>query len=103
MAQGETPLLSSVVDPHKIQHQHFLMLRWVLLCEYCSYLSHFLKTSELGWDINAHIITATYYCDHCLLFRVCSFAELSFSFNTITSEGAAVVYSNSSVIFFRVT
>jgi hypothetical protein len=58
------------------------------------------KTSELGWAINAHIIGDTYYHDHCLLFIVCSSAELSFAFITTTLEGAAVVYTNTSVIFF---
>jgi hypothetical protein len=84
MAQGETPLLPAIVDPHKIRCQHFLMLWWVLICDYYSYFSHLSKTFELGWAINAHIIVATYYRDHCLLFRVCSFAELSFSFITTT-------------------
>ena len=37
MAQGETPLLPDVVDPHNIRRQHFLMLWWVLLCDYCSF------------------------------------------------------------------
>jgi hypothetical protein len=36
MTQGEPSLLSAVVDPHNIRLQHFLMLRWVLLCDYCS-------------------------------------------------------------------
>jgi hypothetical protein len=30
------------------------MLRWVLLCDYCSYFLYFPKTSELGWAINAY-------------------------------------------------
>jgi hypothetical protein len=63
------------------------MLRWVLLCDYCSYFSHFPKTSELGWAINAYIIIATYYHNHSLLFRVCSFTELSFAFITTAPEG----------------
>jgi hypothetical protein len=100
MTQGETPLLPAIVDPHKIRRQHFLMLRWVLLCDSCSYFYHFPKTSELGWAINAHIIVATSYRDHCLLFRVCSFAELSFAFITTIPKGTAVVYTNASVIFF---
>jgi hypothetical protein len=49
---------------------------------------------------NAHIIIAAYYSDHCLLFRVCSFAELSSAFIITAPEGAAVVYINTSVIFF---
>jgi hypothetical protein len=44
---------------------------------------------------------ATYYRDHCLLFRVCSFAELSSAFIITAPEGAAVVYTNTSVIFFQ--
>jgi hypothetical protein len=80
MAQGETPLLSVVVGPHNIRRQHYLMLWWVLLCEYCSSFCYLQKTSELGRAINAHIIVATYYSDHCLVFRVCSVAELSSTF-----------------------
>jgi hypothetical protein len=71
MAQGETTLLPAVVGPHNIRRQHFLMLWWVLLCDYCSPFGHLPKTSELGRAINAHIIVAAYYSDHCLLFRVC--------------------------------
>jgi hypothetical protein len=67
----------------------------------CSYFYHLPKTSELGRAINAHIIVASYYRDHCLLFRVCSFAELSSSFLITSPEGAAVVYTNTSVIFFQ--
>jgi hypothetical protein len=100
MAQGETPLLPTVIGPHNIRHQHFLMLRWVLLCDYCSHYYHLLKTSELGRAINACIIVAAYYRDHCLLFRVCSFAELSSAFIITAPEGAAVVYTNTSVIIF---
>jgi hypothetical protein len=58
------------------------------------------KTSKLGRDINAHIIVVAYYRDHCLLFRVCSFAELSSTFIITTPEGVAVVYTNTSVILF---
>jgi hypothetical protein len=101
MAQGETPLLPAVVDPHNIQRQHFLMLWWVLLCDYCSSLYHFPKTSEPGRAINAHIIITAYHRDHCLLFRVYSFAELSSAFIITTPEGATVVYTNTSVIFFQ--
>ena len=60
-AQGETPLLPAVVGPHNIRHQHSLMLWWVLLCDYCSYFCHLLKTSELGRAINAHIIVTASY------------------------------------------
>jgi hypothetical protein len=103
-AQGETPLLPAVVGPHNIRRQHSLMLWWVLLCDYCSFFCHLPKTSEYGRAINAHIIIAAYYSDHCLLFRVCSFAELSSSFIITAPEGATVVYINTSVIFFvRVT
>ena len=35
-AQGETQFLPVVVDPHNIRRQHIFMLRWVLLCDYCS-------------------------------------------------------------------
>jgi hypothetical protein len=77
------------------------VLWWVLLCNYCSSFFHFPKTSEPGGAINAHLIAATYYCDHCLLFRVCSFAELSSGFITSAPEGTAVVYTNTSVIFFQ--
>jgi hypothetical protein len=101
--QGETPLLPVVVAPHNIRRQHSLMLWWVLLCDYCSYFCHFPKTYELGRAINAHIIVAAYYHDHCLLFRVCSFAELSYAFIITAPEGAVVVYTNTFVIFFRVT
>jgi hypothetical protein len=100
-AQGETPLLPAVVGPHNIRRQHSLMLWWVLLCDCCSYFCHLPKTSERGRAINAHIIVAAYYNDHCLLFRVCSFAELSSAFIITAPEGAAVVYTNTSVIFFQ--
>jgi hypothetical protein len=103
MAQGETPFLPDVVDPHNIRRQHFLMLRWVLLCDYCSYYYQLPKTSELGRDINARIIVASYYRDHCLWFRVCSFLELSSTFIITAPEGVPVVYTNTSFLFFRVT
>jgi hypothetical protein len=98
-AQGETPLLPAVVGPHNIRRQHFLMLWWVLLCDYCSSFCDLPKTSEFGRAINAHITIAAYYNDHCLLFRVCSFAELSSAFIISAPEGAAVVYNNTSAIF----
>jgi hypothetical protein len=47
-AQGETPLLPAVVGPHNIRHQHFPMLWWVLLCDYCSSFCDLPKTSESG-------------------------------------------------------
>jgi hypothetical protein len=100
-AQGETPLLPAVVGPHNIRCQHFLMLWWVLLCDCCSHFGPLPKTSERGRAINAHIIIVAYYNDHCLLFRVCSFAELSSAFIITAPEGAAVVYTNTSVIFFQ--
>jgi hypothetical protein len=77
------------------------MLWWVLLCDYCSYFCHFPKTSELGRAIKAHIIVAAYYRDHCLLFKVCSFAELSSALIITAPEGAAVIYTNTFVIFFQ--
>jgi hypothetical protein len=40
--------------------------------------------------------------DHCLLFRVCSFAELSSAFIITAPEGTVVVYTNTSVIFFQI-
>jgi hypothetical protein len=76
------------------------MLWWVLLCDYCSFC-HLPKTSERGRAINAHIIIADYHGDHCPLFRVCSFAELSSAFIITAPEGAAVVYTSISVIFFQ--
>jgi hypothetical protein len=36
MTQRDPSLLSAIVDPHDIRLQHFIMLRWVLLCDYCS-------------------------------------------------------------------
>jgi hypothetical protein len=39
--------------------------------------------------------------DHCLLFRVCSFAKLSSAFIITALEGVVVVYTNTSVIFFQ--
>jgi hypothetical protein len=80
MTQGEIPLLHDVVDPHNIRHQHFLMLRWVLICDYCSFSYQFPKTSELGRATNAHITIIIYFRDHYRWFRVCSFAELSSAF-----------------------
>jgi hypothetical protein len=56
------------------------MLRWVLLCDYCSLYYPLPKTSELGQAIIAHIIVAVYFRDHYRWFRVCSFAELSSAF-----------------------
>ena len=100
MAQGETPLLPTVIGPHNIRCQHFLLLWWILLCDYCSYFYHLPKTSELGRAINAHIIVATYYRDQCLLFRACSFAELSSASITTAPEGVAVFYTSTSVILF---
>jgi hypothetical protein len=76
------------------------MLWWVLLCDYCSHFCPLPKTSERGRAINAHIITAAYDRDHFLLFRVCSFAELSSAFLITAPKGAAVFYTNISVIFF---
>jgi hypothetical protein len=99
MAQGEPQLLPAVIDPHNIRLQHFLMLRWVLLCDYCSYFLYLPKTSELGWAINAYRIHDTSYRCHCLLFRVCSSTELSSAFITTAPEGTAVVYINTSFLF----
>jgi hypothetical protein len=99
MAQRETPLLPDVVDPHNIRRQHFLMLRWVLLCDYCSFYYPLPKTPELGRAITAHITVVVYLRDHFRWFRVCSFAELSSAFYHSAPEGAAVVYTNTSDVF----
>jgi hypothetical protein len=56
------------------------MLRWVLLCDYCSFYHHLPKTSELGRATTAHITVVVYFRDHYHWFRVCSFAELSSAF-----------------------
>jgi hypothetical protein len=56
------------------------MLRWVLLCDYCSFYHHLPKTSEFGRATTAHIIVVVYFHDHYHGFRVCSFAELSSAF-----------------------
>ena len=56
------------------------MLRWVLLCDYCSFYHHLPKTSELGRATTAHITVIVYFRDHYHWFRVCSFAELSSAF-----------------------
>jgi hypothetical protein len=104
MAQGETPLLPDVVDPHNIRRQHFLMLRWVLLCDYCSFYYQLPKTSELGRATNAHITVVVYFHDHYLWFRVCSFVELSSAF--IIPPPRALQLSTPkfpSYFFFRVT
>jgi hypothetical protein len=78
------------------------MLRWVLLCDYCSYYYHLPKPSELGRAINACIIVAAYYRDHCLLFRVCSFAELSFAFYHYRPRGrCSCVHQHFSHLFSK--
>jgi hypothetical protein len=97
--QHHCSLLS--LTPINIRRQHFLMLWWVLLWDYCSSLYHFSKTSKTSRAINAHIIIASYHRDHCLLFKVYSFAELSSAFIITAPEGTAVVYTNTSVIFFQ--
>jgi hypothetical protein len=48
MAQGEPQLLPAVIDPRNIRLQHFLMLRWVLLCDYCSYFLYFRRPLNLA-------------------------------------------------------
>jgi hypothetical protein len=55
------------------------MLRWVLLCDYCSF-SQLPKTSELGRATTAHITVIVYFRDHYHWFRVCPFVELSSAF-----------------------
>jgi hypothetical protein len=79
-AQRETPLLPDVVDPHYIRRQHFFMLRWVLLCDYCSFYHHLPKTSELDRATTAHIFVIGSCRDHYHWLRVCSFAALSSAF-----------------------
>jgi hypothetical protein len=98
-AQGETPLLPDVVDPHNIRRQHFLMLRWVLLCDYCSFSHPLPKTSELGRATNSHITVAVSFRDHYHWFRVCSFAELSFTFIIPPPRALQSSTSNNSDIF----
>jgi hypothetical protein len=56
------------------------MLRWVLLCDYCSFYHHLPKTSEFGRATIAHITVVISCRDHYHWFRVCSFAELSSAF-----------------------
>jgi hypothetical protein len=103
MAQGETPLLPDVVDPHNIRRQHFLMLRWVLLCDYCSFYYQLPKTSELGRATNAHITVVVYFRDHYLWFRVCSFAELSSAFIIPPPRALQLSTPTFPSSFFRVT
>jgi hypothetical protein len=79
------------------------MLWWVLLCDYCSSFCHLPKTSEFGRAINAHIIIAAYYSDHCLLFRVCSFAALSSAFIIPPPRALQLSTSTLPSSFFRVT
>ena len=79
-AQRETPLLPDVVDPHYIRRQHFFMLRWVLLCDYCSFYHHLPKTSKLDRATTAHISVVGSCSDHYHWLRVCSFAALSYAF-----------------------
>jgi hypothetical protein len=68
------------------------MLRWVLLCDYCSIYYQFPKTSELGWAINAH--------RRCLLPRPLLLVQSMFLCRIVfclyysTPEGATVVYTN---------
>ena len=97
-------MLSAVIGPQNIRRQHSLMLWWVLLCDYCSSFCYLPKTSELGRAINAHIIVAAYYSDHCLVFRVCSVAELAFAF-IILPPLRALQLSTPTIpsSFFRVT
>jgi hypothetical protein len=63
-------LLFVFIDPPNIRLQHFLMLQWVLLCDYWSCFFIFVEDSERCWAINAHKIHDTFYRCHCLLFRV---------------------------------
>jgi hypothetical protein len=74
------------------------MLRWVLLCDYCSFYHHFPKTFEFGRATTAHIIVVVHFHNHYHWFRVCSFAKLSSAFIISALEGAAVIYINTSHI-----
>jgi hypothetical protein len=100
---------------HRVKHHYSLLLLAPITfdantfsCYGGSYFAtiavifcHFPKTSEFGRAINACIIVVAYYRDHCLLFRVCSFAELASTFIITAPKGATVVYTNTSVIFFQ--
>jgi hypothetical protein len=56
------------------------MLRWVLLCDYCSFYHHLPKTSELDRATTTHISVVGSCRDHYHWLRVCSFAALSSAF-----------------------
>jgi hypothetical protein len=92
MTQRKTPLFSVVVDPHNIRLQLYLMLRWVLLCDYCSCFYIFrrpLKFVGLSMPVNyRHFLQVS-----SPLFRVCSPSESSSSIIK-PPEGAAVIYVN---------
>jgi hypothetical protein len=94
-------LLPDVVDPITFDTNTFSCCGGSYFATIVVFSYQLPKTSALGRAINAHIIVAAYYRDHCLLFRVCSFAELSFAFIITAPEGAAVVYTNISIIFFQ--
>jgi hypothetical protein len=74
------------------------MLRWVLLCDYCSFYHHLPKTSELGRATNAHITVVVSFRDHYHWFRVYSFAELSSAFIIPPLRALQSVYINNSHI-----
>jgi hypothetical protein len=57
-----------------------------------------LNLAGLSMPTSSLLLT---YRDQCLLFRACSFAELSSASITTAPEGTAVVYTNTSVIFFQ--
>jgi hypothetical protein len=76
------------------------MLRWVLLCDYCSFYHHLPKTSELGRATTAHITVVVYFRDHYHWFRVCSFAELSSAFIIPPLRALQSSTSTNSHIFF---
>jgi hypothetical protein len=101
--QGETPLLPDVIDPHNIRRQQFLMLWWVLLCDYCSFYYQLPKTSELGRATNAHIPVAAHFRDYYHGFRVCSFAELSSAFIIPPPRALQLSTPTLPTFFFRVT
>jgi hypothetical protein len=93
MAQGKPPLFSAIVDPHNIRLQHHLMLRWVLLCDYCICFYIFrrpLKFVGLSMIANyRHVLQAS-----SPLFRVLFTIRIFLYHYQTTPEGAAVIYVN---------
>ena len=94
MTQRETSLLFSVIEPHNVRLQHFLMLQWVLLRDYCSCFLYLPKTSEICWAINARKILDTSYRCHCLFFRVLFPIKIFLCSYQHAPEGAAFIFTN---------